>query len=419
MTAERGEHAADGASLQQPEGGERAAGSLLLGADSETDPVLSVVVPTLDEEEGIGDCLDQIEAAIDELGVPAEVIIADSSTDRTPEIARARGAIVVEPDEPGYGSAYRRGFEAVRGRYVVMGDGDTTYDFRAIPRLLEPVVDGDADMCLGSRLDGTIKPGAMPALHRYVGNPLLTRFLNTFYDAGVSDAHSGFRVISRDALERLELHSPGMEFASEMVMDASARDVEIAEVPITYHERQGEETLESFRDGWRHARFMLLNAPGHLFTTPGLVATLFGLVTMAISVFGVDVGGVHFGLQTMIGGTLFTITGYQILCFGLFSSVAADPIREQEDPITVWACEHFRLEHGLGAGLLVSLAGVLGMSYLLVTGLLEGGRSLPSEVWTLLASTAVVLGVLTVFASFFMSLLINEGEGRPDAPGVD
>jgi len=195
------------------------ADELLVGQDSDTTPPqLSVVMPTLNEESGIRTCIDWIKTAIEELQVPTEIIISDSSTDRTPEIAREMGAIVVEPDGKGYGYAYRYAFERTRGAYIAMGDADTTYDFKQIPRLLTHLEETGADMVMGSRLDGEIKNGAMPTLHQYIGNPALTRFLNTFYRAGVSDAHSGFRIFTREAYETMDWETTGMEFASEMIM---------------------------------------------------------------------------------------------------------------------------------------------------------------------------------------------------------
>jgi glycosyltransferase involved in cell wall biosynthesis len=221
----------------------------VVSPESDSVPTISVVMPTLNEEAGIAECITRIKNGLEEIGVRGEIIVADSSDDRTPEIAAAMGAVVVHPDEPGYGYAYRYAFEHARGEYVVIGDADTTYDFEELPKLFERVANGDADMSMGSRLGGEIKDGAMPALHRYVGNPLLTAFLNLFYDAGVSDAHSGFRVIRRDVLQELDLETDGMEFASEMIMEAGAQGLEIAEEPITYHEREGKATLDSFQDG--------------------------------------------------------------------------------------------------------------------------------------------------------------------------
>ncbi|WP_246988346.1 glycosyltransferase family 2 protein [Halorientalis marina] len=380
---------------------------LLLDADSDQQPVLSVVMPTLNEQEGIGECILRVQRAVMELGLPTEVIISDSSTDRTPEIAREMGAIVVEPDKPGYGYAYRYGFEHVRGKYIVMGDADTTYDFEQIPRLLDPILEDRADIVMGSRLDGEIKPGAMPMLHKYIGNPLLTKFLNTFYDAGVSDAHSGFRVFTRDALDRMDLESDGMEFASEMVMDAGARGLRIEEVPIVYHEREGEETLDSFRDGWRHVRFMLLNAPGYLFSVPGIAFGLIGLLFTGLSIFDISIAGASFGVRTMIAGSLLMLVGFQVASFGLFSTVASDPIRQQSDPLTSMIINRVTLERGAAAGLTLIGIGVGYTALRLSRWLTHGYTSLSSFGPDVLGLTVVVLGIQFFFMTFFLSAIAN------------
>ncbi len=379
--------------------------SFLLGPDSEATPALSVVIPTLNEERGIGQCIEDVIAALEELHVPGEIIISDSSTDRTPEIAERMGAIVVEPDEPGYGYAYRYAFRHARGKFLVIGDADTTYDFTQIPRLLEHLVETDADIVMGSRLEGEIEPGAMPALHQYVGNPLLTRFLNGFYDAGVTDAHSGFRVIRREVLSELELRTDGMEFASEMVMSAAARDLRIEEVPITYHERTGEATLESFRDGWRHVKFMLVNAPNYLFSVPGGIWMLVGLSLMAASYLRPEVWGISLGILMMVAGSMIAIVGSQVWSLGVFSTVASDPILAPRDPVTRWIADQVRMKHGmgLGSGLVVvgaSLAGVAGFRYAVF------GHSAPFILkGFILSFTVVVFGILVVFQSFFLSLV--------------
>jgi len=313
------------------------------------------------------------------------------------------GATVVHPDQKGYGYAYRFAFEQTRGEYIVMGDADTTYDFEQIPRLLEALRDQDGDMVMGSRLDGEIKPGAMPALHQYLGNPALTAFLNLFYDAGVSDSHSGFRIFTREAYERMDLQTDGMEFASEMIMDAGARDLEIVEVPIVYHEREGEANLESFRDGWRHVRFMLLNAPGYLFSAPGIGLGIFGFVVMGIAYTGVSLGGITLGTHSMIAGSLLTIVGYQIFTLGLFSTVGSDPIRRVDDPVTNVLEGRLTLERGalLGTGLLVG--GGLYAASLVATWVGTGFSALPFTLASLVAFTAIVLGLQTVFSAFFLS----------------
>lgn len=380
--------------------------SFIVGVESDTSPILSVVIPTMNEEEGIEPCLEWVHEAIGELQVPTEIIISDSSTDRTPELARQHGAIVIEPDEPGYGYAYRYAFNRARGEYIVMGDADTTYDFSEIPRLIEHLEATDADMVMGSRLNGDIKPGAMPPLHKYIGNPLLTRFLNTFYDAGVNDAHSGFRVLTADALAQLDLTTTGMEFASEMIMAATEAGLTIEEVPITYHERKGEETLDSFHDGWRHVRFMLVNAPQYLFTVPALGLSGLGVLTLILSGLGVTVGELTFSVHTAIAGGLLLITGYQIGTLGIFSAITGDPIRTPTDRVTQWVQEHVRLEHGIGVGLGATLLGGI-YSALMIGQWLATGQ-VPLVVPNLLAFTAIVIGLQTIFYAFFLSIL-SEG----------
>ena len=263
----------------------------------------------------------------------------------------------------------------------------------------------NADLVLGSRLDGRIEPGAMPALHQYIGNPLLTRFLNTFYDADVSDAHSGMRVIDVEALERLDLETSGMEFASEMIMDAAEKEMTIKEVPITYHERVGDATLDSFSDGWRHVKFMLTNAPGYLFTLPALAFGVIGLAIIAASLGEIQFGAVNFGLQTLIGGVLFALVGYQVGSLALFSSITADPIREPRDPITNVIREYFTLETGATFGILVFALGAVFLSYSVVMWTIDGYAAVPSVSWNLVAASAVVIGVQTIFNSFFLSIL--------------
>lgn len=382
---------------------ELSANELLVGDNSDIVPHLSIVMPTLNEETGIRTCINWIKTAIEELQLPAEIIISDSSTDRTPEIAREMGAIVVEPDEPGYGYAYRYAFERTRGAYIAMGDADATYDFTQIPRLLDHLEETRADMVMGSRLNGEIKDGAMPALHQYIGNPALTRFLNTFYDAGVSDAHSGFRIFTREAYESMDWETTGMEFASEMIMEAGAQNLDIVEVPIVYHEREGEETLESFRDGWRHVRFMLVNAPGYLFSVPGLLLTIFGVAVMILAHTDAALGEVTLGVNSMIAGSLATIVGTQIGSLGVFATVASDPIQQPDDPLTTGITTYATLERGATAGVIVFAAGGAYASWLVGDWILSGFGAVPFTSAALIAFTGVVVGIQLVFSSFFLS----------------
>ena len=381
------------------------AGGLLLGADSDLSPAVSIVMPTMNEEAGIRECIERVQRAVAESGYLTEVVISDDSDDRTPEIARELGAIVVEPDQPGYGYAYRYAFKHCRGDYIVIGDADTTYDFEQFPTLLDPVVGGDADIVMGSRLEGEIKSGAMPALHQYIGNPLLTRFLNAFYDAGVSDAHSGFRAFDAGVIEELDLETTGMEFASEMIMDAGARDLTIEEIPITYHEREGEATLESFRDGWRHVRFMLLNAPGYLFSIPGALMGVLGVVILSVAFSDLTVGGVSFGIHTAIAGSLLTLVGFQVGLMGVFATVASDPIQRPNDIVTRSIIERMNLARMSTVGLVLFTGGASYATWLLIQWAQTGFSQLPMVLGDVVAFTAIVLGVQIVFNAFFMSAI--------------
>lgn len=369
------------------------------------EPTLSVIMPTLNEEEGVGECIRQIKDAVAAIGVSVEIIVSDSSTDRTPAIAREMGAQVVEPDRDGYGYAYRYAFERTRGDYIAIGDADTTYDFTELPKLFGLVASDDADMAIGSRLNGTIDPGAMKPLHRYVGNPLLTAFLNVCYGVGVSDAHSGFRLISKDALDRLKLSSNGMEFASEMIMDASEQGLRIEEVPIRYRKREGEATLSSFRDGWRHVRFMLENAPWYLFSVPGTAITGLGVVTMLLTGFNIEINGQPLGVYSMAAGALLTIVGYQVMTLGIFSAIAGDPIRTPNDVLTRFVTEQFKLGYGATVGCTLLAVGSAYLAYAAGQWFINGYTALPPLSAVMLSVTAVVIGIQTVFSSFFFSVI--------------
>src|SRR5688572_8352253 len=245
-------------------------------------------------------------------GIAGEVVVADNaSEDRSAELAAGAGARVVTEPRRGYGSAYLAGFAAARGRYIVMADADLTYDFGEIPRFVEVLEEG-AELVMGDRMDN-IHPGAMPWLHRYVGNPVLTGVLNLFFRTGVNDAHCGMRALRRDVLPRLDLRTTGMEFASEMVIRASKEKLDIREFPIEYHPRGGDSKLSSFRDGWRHLRFLLVHSPTHLFMIPGALLLLAGLLVAVTVLAQIDVFGREWRLHAMVAGSLLLIVGVQVI----------------------------------------------------------------------------------------------------------
>ncbi|MFP3910408.1 MAG: glycosyltransferase family 2 protein [Archaeoglobaceae archaeon] len=367
---------------------------------------VSVVIPTLNEEGCIGSCIEKVNRVFEEYGIEGEVVVSDSSTDRTPEIARSMGAKVVYPDKMGYGYAYLYGFSCARGEHIVMGDADNTYDFLEMPKLLEPLENG-ADMVLGSRLNGEIREGAMPWLHKYVGNPLLTRVLNLFFKAGVSDAHSGFRAFKRELLDKLRLSSSGMEFASEMIIEAARKNARIEEVPIVYHPRVGEAKLKSFSDGWRHVKFMVLRAPKYLYYTPGIALFLAGILSVVV----LSTGLLGIRLHSMIAGSLLAIVGYQVIFLGLFSTNYGHSRGViDKDSVSEWIGSKISLEKGVTAGTLIF---VVSAGYALVALFRwASGGIMPMLQHDILALTSLIIGLQTIFFSFFLSLMSEEAEGE-------
>lgn len=367
---------------------------------------ITLVIPTMNEEEGIEECIQSAWEAFDELGMDGEIIVSDSSDDRTAEIAEENDARVVKPDRPGYGYAYRYAFERAEGDLIAMGDGDTTYDFEELPKLVKLVQDG-ADMAMGSRLDGEIKPGSMPRLHKYIGNPVLTRFLNIFYDAGVSDSHSGMRVFTREAYDLMDLETDGMEFASEMIMEAGAKNLEIREAPIVYHERKGDATLHSFRDGWRHLKFMLVNAPDYLFFWPGIISVVAGLSLLGFSLTEASFQGTTLGANSSIAGSLLTIIGFQVLSFSALTYYGSDPVKKSGKPGGLLD-RYFSLEKGLFGGIGLLALGSLYSLILVLRWYYSGFSEVPEIRQSILGFTGILLGVQTIYQSFMISILSEE-----------
>jgi glycosyltransferase involved in cell wall biosynthesis len=374
------------------------------GADDLSAPLVSVVIPCLNEAENIEACVGGAKAALERMGVPGEVVVADNgSDDDSALLAEQAGARVVIERRRGYGSAYLAGFAASSGRYIVMADADLTYDFREIPRFVEALEEG-AEMVIGDRMD-SIQPGAMPWLHRYVGNPILTGLLNLLFRTGIKDAHCGMRALRRDVLDRLDLRTTGMEFASEMVIRASKENLTIAEFPIEYHPRGGESKLSSFRDGWRHLRFLLVHSPNYLFILPG--AVLAGLGTLIVLVVGLGLSffGRAWGLHALIGGALLMIVGTQVLALGLCAHAYGTYFMGERDPWFDRMRARFRLEHGLLLGGAFMLVGTVIGVVILATWIAHGFGSLSDERAAVVAATLVIVGIQIFFSSFLLSIL--------------
>ncbi|HEY8584391.1 MAG TPA: glycosyltransferase family 2 protein [Capillimicrobium sp.] len=378
--------------------------TLPAGTDEIQTPLVSVVIPCLNEAENIEECVRRARAAMDGAGIPGEVVVADNdSEDGSPELAAAAGARVVHEPRRGYGSAYLAGFAAARGEYIVMGDADLTYDFNEIPRFVEHLEDG-AQLVMGDRMDN-IHPGAMPWLHRYVGNPVLTGILNLFFRTGVSDAHCGMRGFRRDILPTLDLRTTGMEFASEMVIRASKEKLDIREFPIEYHPRGGESKLSSFRDGWRHLRFLLVHSPTHLFVIPGAVMLVLGALMTLLVLSGVNLLGREWGLHSLVVGSLLSIAGTQVIALGLCAHAYGTYFMGEKDPWFDRMRARFRLEHGLLLGFAVLALAAAGVVVVFVNWAANDFGALSDEMLALVTATVAIIGLQIVFSSFLLSIL--------------
>jgi glycosyltransferase involved in cell wall biosynthesis len=367
-------------------------------------PKVSVVIPCLNEAENIEECVRRALAAFEAGGLDGEVVVSDNnSTDGSGELARAAGARVVHETRPGYGSAYLAGFAAARGEYIVMADADLTYDFAEIPRFVEEL-DKGAQLVMGDRMDN-IHPGAMPWLHRYVGNPVLTGILNLFFRTGVSDAHCGMRGFRRDILPILDLRTTGMEFASEMVIRASKEKLRISEFPIEYHPRGGESKLSSFRDGWRHLRFLLVHSPTYLFMIPGALLLAVGALVAATVLTQINIFGREWSTHTMVAGALLMIVGTQVVALGLCAHAYGTYFMGEKDPWFDRMRRRFRLEHGLMLGGVVLAAGFLSAAVIGIKWIDRGFGELSEVRLAVLAATLIIVGLQIFFSSFLLSIL--------------
>ena len=372
-------------------------------------PVISVVIPCLDEAQGVGKCVDKALRALREMRVPGEVIVVDNgSTDASAEIAARAGARVVHERRRGYGAAYLRGFREARGQYLVMGDADDSYDFLDIPRFIAPLERNCFDMVRGTRLRGNILPGAMPWTHRWIGNPVLSGLLRLFFHTRISDSHCGMRSFTRDAFDRMHLRTQGMEFASEIIVNALRENLRIHEVAITYHPREGVSKLSGLRDAWRHVRFMLIYSPSYLFQLPGLVLALFGAFAVAVLARGPrEILGHRWDYHVLLFGALSLILGYNLVLFDVIAktfSMGAGFARSRQ-----WLTrltELFSLERGLALGGLLFLGGLAVEAKIIVDWMAGGYGPLMAVRGIVIGMVGMVLGAQTAFASFLISLLL-------------
>ena len=373
---------------------------------------VSVVMPCLNEIATIATCLRTASQSLSAAGVCGELIVADNgSTDGSQAAAAASGARVICVEQRGYGAALQGGIAAAQGRFIVMGDADDSYDFGAIPAFLEELRNG-ADLVMGNRFRGGIAPGAMPFSHRYVGNPVLSRIGRLFFKTRVGDFHCGLRAFTKAAYLRMGLVTSGMEFASEMVVKASLLGMRISEVPVALRPdgRSRAPHLRTWRDGWRHLRFLLLYSPRWLFLIPGFVLFIIGLLGGAVLIAGpLHIGSVVLDINALLVLGCSCILGFQLILFAVLTKTFV--VREGLHPPSLRLnrlYRYFNLEVGLLAGSAATLAGIA-----LIAGTVAfWGRAsfatLDPRVTMRIMIPAVVLtvlGVQTIFASFLLSIL--------------
>ncbi|HWF26631.1 MAG TPA: glycosyltransferase family 2 protein [Solirubrobacteraceae bacterium] len=374
------------------------------GGDAAASLRLSFVIPCLNEAGTIEECVRRAQRVLEANGIAGEIIVSDNgSDDGSGALAAAAGARVVCEPRRGYGSAYMAGLATARGSYILMVDADLTYDLDETPRFLAELERG-ADMVIGNRMKN-IHPGAMPWHHRYIGNPLLSGFLNVLFKTGVGDAHCGMRAVRRDVLGRLDLRATGMEFASEMVIRAAKEKLDIRQFPIEYHPRVGESKLSSFRDGWRHLRFLLVHSPNYLFILPGAVMALVGALVELVVIAHLGVFGREWDIHALLAGALLAIVGTQVLALGVCAHAYGTYFMGEKDRWFDRMRARYRLEHGLLVGGLIGLAGVVIGTVIVIDWISNGFGRLSEENFAVLAATLIIIGIQVFFTSFLISIL--------------
>ncbi len=370
-------------------------------------PLISVVMPCLNEEAAIGTCIEKIQQTFTRHNISGEIVISDNgSTDRSVAIAQSMGVRVVHQPQRGYGSAYLKGFAHAKGRYLIMGDADDTYDFTLIPRFLEKLDQQGYDFVTGSRYLGG-GDRHITLLHRFIGNPALTGTLNFLFGTAYTDVYCGFRGFSREAYDLIQPLSPGMEFNLELAINAGLANLSIAELPIQLQPRKGESKLRTLRDGWRSLRMMLLYCPNKVFLLPGLCLLLLGMALHTLVLLAaIKYQGRPLGVVTSTVATILSVTGFEVLSLGLHLKTYSWSRRfDRNNRFLRRFYQVFSLELGLLLGILLLLAGssilVVQITYWVQSDL----QPLPNPALISLAATLIIIGLGVIFSSIFISAM--------------
>jgi glycosyltransferase involved in cell wall biosynthesis len=368
-------------------------------------PVISIVMPSMNEERTIRTCIEKAQKIFEHYEVEGEIIVVDNSSDSTPRIARSLGSKVIS-SVIGYGNAYTTGLANARGDYIAIADADNTYDLEELPRFLDHLMKGEADFVIGTRLKGDIKEGSMPWLHQHIGNPFLTWLLDSLFSIDISDAHCGMRAFTRDALDKLTFKTKGMEFASEMIIEAAHKGLRIREVPITYYQRDAPSKLRSFHDGWRHVRFMMLYRPVPFLFIPGALVMLTGtFMTISLLLRG---SVVDQGLHSFILASMLLIIGAQILATGSYVKAYGliHGLYEKKDIHSNKILTYHSLEKELMAGFIILGMGLFLGLYIVYQWITAGYGSIFEIEYAIISMVFIAIGIQVIFGAIFISMML-------------
>ena len=369
-------------------------------------PSLSFVMPSMNEEETIRICIEKAQYILKKYNIDGEIIVADNSSDRTAEIAVAMGAKVIGPIK-GYGNAYLKGLALAKGNYIAISDADNTYDLLELDKFLDPLMAGDADFVIGTRIKGDIKKEAMPWLHQYIGNPLLTEMLNFLFKTKISDAHCGMRAFTKEALEKMNLKTHGMELASEMVIEAAKCGLNIKEVPITYYSRRAPSKLNSFKDGWRHVRFMMLYRPVPFLYLPGAFVFILGFLITSSLLF-TESAAYNRSHSFILGSMLLIIGGQTLATGGYMKTYGLIHGMYQVDKKSKKFLNYHSLEKELFVGSIILGIGIILGLKVAYTWIISGFGSLKEVESAVISMVLAAIGLQLIFSAIFISVMLLE-----------
>src|ERR1035437_4312855 len=369
-------------------------------------PSLSFVMPSMDEEETIRICIEKAQHILKKYNLDGEIIVADNSSDRTAEIAVAMGAKVIGPIK-GYGNAYLKGLALAKGNYIAISDADNTYDLLELDKFLDPLMAGDADFVIGTRIKGDIKKKAMPWLHQYIGNPLLTEMLNFLFKTKISDAHCGMRAFTKEAIEKMNLKTHGMELASEMVIEAAKCGLKIKEVPITYYARRAPSKLNSFKDRWRHVRFMMLYRPVPFLYLPGAFVFILGFLITSSLLF-TESAAYNRSHSFILGSMLLIIGGQTLATGGYMKTYGLIHGMYQVDKKSKKFLNYHSLEKELFVGSIILGIGIILGLKVAYTWIISGFGSLKEVESAVISMVLAAIGLQLIFSAIFISVMLLE-----------